>query len=150
MKITIKEQLLNIALISTLHIVSCKNTASIVQKIISTDSLQNLTFVDDEADLGVKILKTYPIQNDCTTNEQFASLYICKRLKNSDTVYVFDECTRPPDFAIDTSIDIEANIDIQKSRTSHPQKIIIFTPKGFRIPKNAKYIFAGLIGVTDD
>lgn len=150
MKIKIIKQSCSIVLISVLLLSSCKSKTRVLQKVISIDYLKEITLDTGEVDTRVKILKTYPIQIACKKNEEFANLYICKRIKNSDIIYVFEECEKVPDFAIDTSLHIEINIDTRKILKKHPKNVTVFIPEEFKIQKKTKYVFASLIGVTDD
>jgi len=118
------------------------------QTSIAVRDLRKLSFDTSEVFTRVQILKTYQAQIDCTSNDQFANLYICKRLANLDTIYVFDECSQAPDFAIDTSINIEVGIYPKDTLKNHSNRVTIFVPKGFRISKNAKYVFAKLKGIV--
>jgi hypothetical protein len=151
MKYKIIKQFCSIILMSIVLLTSCKNKSPVVQKrVILINCLKEFTLDTSEVDTRVKILKTYPIQIDCEKNEKYANLYVCKRIKNSDIIYVFEECEKAPDFAIDTSVHIEVNIDTRKILKKHPKNVTVFIPKEFQIQKNAKYVFASLIGVTDD
>ena len=141
----------SIILMSTLLLTSCKNKSSVFQKrVIFLNCLKELTLDTSEVDTRVKIIKTFSIQIDCKKNEKFANLYICKRIKNLDIIYVFEECEIAPDFAINRTINMEVNIDTRKILNRHPQSVTVFIPQEFKIQKKAIYIFASLIGVTDD
>jgi len=135
MKIKIIKQSCSIVLISVLLLSSCKSKTRVLQKVISIDYLKEITLDTGEVDTRVKILKTYPIQIACKKNEEFANLYICKRIKNSDIIYVFEECEKVPDFAIDTSLHIEINIDTRKILKKHPKNVTVFIPEDLKYKK---------------
>ena len=132
-----------------LFLSACKAKDPVVQKTISVENLQKLNWDTVRGYTSLKILKTYPNQSDCSSNKQyFTNLYVClKLLSKPDTIYVFDGCKEPPDFATDTSLDMEVGIFTTDTLKNHPNKVTIFVPPKFQIPKNAKYVFGRLNGV---
>jgi hypothetical protein len=99
--------------------------------------------------IQLKILKIYPAQLDCTAGERYANLYICKRLLNADTIYIFEECEKVPQFAFDSSANHIPIIDPNAILVHYPEKVNIFVPANFKIPNNAKYLFAKLSDISE-
>ncbi|HZY37522.1 MAG TPA: hypothetical protein VFE53_12780 [Mucilaginibacter sp.] len=103
----------------------------------------------EETYFSVNILKTYPIQLDCTPKIRYANLYICKRrLANFDTILVFNECEKPHSFAVDTGLNIEVGFFTRDVFKNPPKHVTVFVPREFNIPKNARYVFVRLVGTV--
>jgi hypothetical protein len=92
----------------------------------------------------LEILNTYPAQMDCTTNEKYSNLYLCRKFSNGDTVYVFEECEKVDRLALDTISHFAAVIDKANVSVQYSDHATVFVPTNFAMPGNAKYIFAHL------
>jgi hypothetical protein len=146
MKISIKKRS-GLLLLSVMLLMGCSSKESVEQRVIATSALKKATLDNGGEYTEVKILKTYPSQTD-NSNKEAANLYICKNIAApNDTIYVFDDSGKVPSFAKDTSIDIGVSIDKREMKTTYPKNVIVFVPKQFIIPKNAKYVFASLTAI---
>jgi hypothetical protein len=148
MKPSLKELFYDMILLLLVFLASCKNKEpSVGQRVIAMKDLKRAALNSSQPYISLQILKTYPVQMECTLNVRYANLYICKkRLTKPDTLYIFDECGKVPDFAIDTSINIEVGFYIRDTLKNFPKQVIVFVPKQFRLSKNAKYVFGKLTG----
>ncbi len=152
MKSSIKELVYNsILLLSLLLLSNCENKKSpVVQRLLTLGELRKATIDSNLRYISVQILRSYPIQMDCGQNVRYANLYICKKnIPRQDTLYVFDECSKAPDFAIDTSVHVEVGFYVSDMLKVTPKQVTVFVSKEFRMPKNAKYVFVGLVKVPD-
>ena len=141
--------ILLLLLVSSLYL-NCSKRKITVKQIISTGNFKKAVFANSGEYSSVKIITAFPTQEDCSPSSISASLYVCKDLNFSkDTIYVFDECNKAPSFATDTTIDIGVSIDVQKIKTTIPKAVTIFVPKEFRIPSNAKIVFASLTALLE-
>jgi hypothetical protein len=110
----IKNTLL-ILLLTPLHLLQACNKVEVEERVISLDSLKKTALDNGGEYTEVRILKTYPKQED--SNELSVNMYICKNINANDTVYVFDSSKKVPSFAQDTSIDIGVSIDKREVKT---------------------------------
>lgn len=141
--------ILLLLLVSSLYL-NCSKKKIMVKQVISTGNFKKAVFAKAGKYSGVRIITTFPTQQDCSPSSISASLYVCKDLNfPKDTIYVFDECNKAPSFAIDTTIDVGVNIDVQKIKIIIPKAVTIFVPKEFRMPSNAKIVFASLTALLD-
>ena len=146
MKISIRKRT-GLLLLSVMLLMGCSSKPTVEQRIISVIALEKATLDNGGEYTEVKILKTYPSQTD-NSNKKAANLYICKNIAApNDTIYVFDDSGKVPSFAKDTSIDIGVSIDKRELKSNHPKSVVVFVPKQFIMPKNAKYVFASLTAI---
>jgi hypothetical protein len=138
MKINYKLTILG--LLFTVSVLSCKNKNLMHETTISLVSLlkaQPDTFSNGTL---VNIIKIYPAQKECKQNEKYANLYICSKVSNGDTVFIFEECRKVNEIAFDT---INSYPVVKKSNIiNSPDKIAIFVPTDFKIRRNVKYFYA--------
>lgn len=144
MKFIKEKQSYSIALLIAAILVSCSNKPDIMQEVILIRNLRKPSFDTSKIFTRVQILNTYKAQVECNVNASYANLYVCKQRTNLDTIYVFDECGKVPDFALDTNTNIEVGFYQNDTLKNHPDHVTVFVPKEFRISKNAKYAFAKL------
>jgi hypothetical protein len=122
---------------------SCNNYENYVEKTIPLDASQRLEKDSSKKYIELNILKIYPAKLSCSGSKRFANLYIAKEL-NGQLIYVFEYCTKISDFAYDTSGRYVQIIDTSDILRENQNKVMIFVPKDFELPKGAKYLFAEL------
>jgi hypothetical protein len=130
-------------------VVGCNNKNTIAKTTILLAPFSRATLDTSGTDTQLKILKVYPAKMECNATEKYANLYICKKLITGDTIYVFEECEKIPDFALDTSADHIPIIDKDDVPKLFPNTVIIFVPTTFEMPHNAKYLFAKLSNIRE-
>ncbi|PYF74243.1 hypothetical protein [Pedobacter nutrimenti] len=129
--------------------IDCKNNSKteFEKKTIYISNLRR-AILGNGVDTGVRIIKTYPNEDNCLGNQYNANLYICKNTEDNDTLYVFSICDKVPSFAKVDLNEIFA-IDHGDIKKNVPDKVIIKVPKTFSIPSNAKYVFSKLTRIED-
>jgi hypothetical protein len=93
------------------------------------------------------ILQTYPTQHKCQVKEEYANLYICKKL-NGDSIYVFEKCEKVSDLAFSPE-HYMGMIEKKYLPDQSSKKVTVFVPKDFILTVNAKYIFAKMKYLTE-
>jgi hypothetical protein len=136
-------------LLITTFVVSCNRKKTISETTILLARFNRATLDTVGTFTQLKILKIYPAKMECSASEKYANLYICKQLINGDTIFVFEECEKVPEFALDTSAGHIPVIDKNDVPIEFPNKVIIFVPATFEMPNNAKYLFAKLSNIRE-
>jgi hypothetical protein len=149
MKILKTRLILSIILLITGVLICCKNTSMVSKTTISLISFKKATLDTGGTFTQLKILKIYPAKMECDSSEKYANLYICKEFFNGDTIYVFEECKTVPKFALDTGAHHIPIIDTDDVLKEYPNKAIIFVPIDFKMPNNAKFLFAKLSDISE-
>jgi ribosomal protein S17 len=129
-----------------IFILSCNNKSSMVKTPILLANLKNASLDTTWTLLNIK--KIYPTQKECNTAEKYANLYICTKVSNGDTVYVFEECREVSKLAFDT-IHNTAVVDKDNMTVPNLNKVTVFVPIDFRVSSNIKYFFAKLDYLTE-
>ena len=130
-------------------IASCTSGGIFPKKIFSVGGYQKASLDANKVLTRLKVLKIYPAQLKCNQNEEYANLYICKKISDGDTVYVFDQCEEVAEFALDTNANHTVVINKNDTSVRSPAKVAIFVPVDFKMPKNAKYLFAKLSELSE-
>jgi len=133
----------------TLVFTYCKSTDIVSKTTVSLVSFSRAKLDTTGAFIQLKILEIYPAKMQCTPNEKYSNLYICKELFNGDTIYLFEECKEVPPFALDTGAHHIPIIDKGDVLKEFPIKATIFVPANFKMPINAKYLFGKLSEISE-
>src|SRR5207248_1028103 len=102
---------------------NCKNKNAFPKRVILVKYFKKATLDAGKVLTRIQVLKAYPIEMKCSVNEKYANLYICKKLTNGDTIYVFEECEEPAKFALDTNVDHVVVINKRDTPMHYPDKI---------------------------
>jgi len=138
-----------IILFSTLLFIACASANKNAKIIISLGTFKEVALDSNVEWTYLKMIKIYPSKLNCSVNERYANLYICERLKNKDTIYVFEECEKIASFVLDTKPDHMPIIDKNDVVYQHSNKVTVFVKPDFKMPVNAKYLFARISNLTE-
>jgi len=124
-----------------ISVLSCSNKDTNVETIILLSNLNEAQL--DSSWTLLNIIKIYPKQKECNKSKKYANLYICSKVSNGDTVYVFEECEKVSHLAFDT---IHNTVVVNKDNVRVPSsdKITVFVPINFKIKSNIRYFSAKL------
>lgn len=140
---------LNALSLTTILLIGCKNSSGVSQTLISIASFNKATLDTGRMFTHLKILRIYPSLVECNVKEKYANLYICKKLMNSDTIYLFEECKMVPNFAYDTSDSHVVIVDKDDVQVHCPSTVTVFVPVDFKMRSDAKYLFAKISDLTE-
>jgi len=141
-----KKSIIVFYVLTTLLISSCKEKKDAVE--LKLEKYWLMDFEPDNSIVYLSLLHAYP--DKCNSGLQCANLYVCQRLDNKDSMFVFDISDRQGDFIFEKKSE-KQGLFINKQNVQHWNKnsVIVNIPTGFKIPAKIEYIFATISEETE-
>jgi hypothetical protein len=97
---------------------------------------------------GIHILQAYINEDSCSLGKLNANLYLAENIRTGDTLYIFDLCSKAPEFIKE---DLQENFVImhEKVKKDIPDSVCILVPQSFRIPLRSRFVFSVVTRLID-